>query len=186
MSVKIAIAALACLEMQSVSASDRTDRSPVAQDIRRYDQLNLACRGGSGDDPQTQLACQQRKQLEQSLRKRGWCYSGDWKKCAPTTVTKAVPADGAVESDWKAKQIQIAAKQDCLLMSGTISLVPLWRDNNVPLSKIHANLNDVMMQTGATESEKKKWHQLATSIYGSLTTSAEVEHQIRPTCDHTH
>lgn len=85
-------------------------------------------------------------------------------------------------SDWKTKTTQVGRKQDCFLISGVVSIVPVWRDNNVPLSRAHANIDNVLAQTGANDSEKKEWHQLVTGIYSSLVTSSEVEQQLRPTC----
>lgn len=46
----------------------------VAQLIASEQKLNDKCRGGSGDDPATQKACDQRDALDKKLQSRGWCY----------------------------------------------------------------------------------------------------------------
>lgn len=44
---------------------------------------NAACRGGHGDDPKTQKACETRDRLSGKLKRRGCVYheDGDWWKC---------------------------------------------------------------------------------------------------------
>ena len=39
--------------------------------------LNDRCRGGSGDDPQTQKYCDQRNETFGQLKSKGWCYGPD-------------------------------------------------------------------------------------------------------------
>jgi len=61
---------------------------PKAQ-IDQLERLNDKCRGGSGDDPNTQKACDQRDAVYSKLEKSGWCYGGpgdagyqrSWKRC---------------------------------------------------------------------------------------------------------
>lgn len=78
--------------------------------------------------------------------------------------------------------VDTGKRQECFLISGTISIVPTWRDNNVPLSRAHENVAKVLARTSANESEKQNWREAVSAIYGSQITSAEVEQQIRPTC----
>lgn len=42
--------------------------------IDHWKALNSQCRGGSGDDPATQLACDRRDALTRQLSKAGWCF----------------------------------------------------------------------------------------------------------------
>ena len=44
---------------------------------------NTECKGGRGDDPKTQRACEKRDQLSARLKRRGCLYqeNGDWWKC---------------------------------------------------------------------------------------------------------
>ena len=44
---------------------------------------NAACKGGPGDDPKTQQACETRDRLSGKLKRRGCVYheDGDWWKC---------------------------------------------------------------------------------------------------------
>lgn len=42
--------------------------------IDRANQLNDRCRGGSGDDPKTMQACEQREAAMAQVSKAGWCW----------------------------------------------------------------------------------------------------------------
>lgn len=47
-----------------------------------YLDLNEQCRGGSGDDPATAKACDDREKVSAKLRKLHICFAGDrFKKC---------------------------------------------------------------------------------------------------------
>jgi hypothetical protein len=58
--------------------------------LRYWTALNGLCRGGSGDDPRTQAACDRREAIDRRLGAAGWCYGqpGDigaqrtWQPCA--------------------------------------------------------------------------------------------------------
>ena len=54
--------------------------TPLLQD---WGLLNAACRGGHGDDPKTQEACEKREKMGARLERRGCVYheDGDWWKC---------------------------------------------------------------------------------------------------------
>ncbi len=65
--------------------------------IDQAERLNDKCRGGSGDDPNTQKACDQRDTAYNKLAKDGWCYGkpGDagyqrtWQRCVPSSIAKS-------------------------------------------------------------------------------------------------
>lgn len=42
--------------------------------MRLWSQANGQCRGGSGDDPRTSDACDERAAYSMRLRQLGWCY----------------------------------------------------------------------------------------------------------------
>ena len=44
---------------------------------KAYIDLNEQCRGGSGDDPDTMKACDQREEVSAQLRKLNVCFAGD-------------------------------------------------------------------------------------------------------------
>lgn len=69
------------------AGNERVDWSKFTQDpklggptgkdkalIDRAEQLNDRCRGGSGDDPKTWQACDQREAAMEKVRKAGWCW----------------------------------------------------------------------------------------------------------------
>lgn len=51
--------------------------------IAVYNSLNEGCRGGHGDDPSTDRACDARNIISRSLTKAGYCYTllAGWRKC---------------------------------------------------------------------------------------------------------
>ncbi|WP_304274469.1 hypothetical protein [Caulobacter segnis] len=60
---------------------------PVAALIRRWYAQNDRCRGGSGDDPSTALACDDRETTAGKIDELGWCYGENparqttWARC---------------------------------------------------------------------------------------------------------
>ena len=91
------IFALVFMQACSGENEERTQDSSVptgAQDadalIQRWNDLNSDCRGGSGDDPKTLEACDERDQtVGRALEDLGWCYGKEdqagyqmqWHKC---------------------------------------------------------------------------------------------------------
>lgn len=67
--------------------------SEIRELIKEEGIANEQCRGGSGDNPETQQACDKRDQIVSKLKKMGWCYGTDdqpmyqrqWQPCAPAT-----------------------------------------------------------------------------------------------------
>lgn len=63
--------------------------------IDQWKALNSQCRGGSGDDPATQRACDQRDALTRKLGEAGWCFGHkddpdaaayQWHRCTPSSL----------------------------------------------------------------------------------------------------
>ena len=46
----------------------------VSDLLKREATLNGTCRGGSGDSPATQKACEERDRIGKQLEAQGWCY----------------------------------------------------------------------------------------------------------------
>lgn len=75
----------------AVPASELRMPSNARTLAARIDKLDDQCRGGSGDVPSTQRACDQREKLLPKLTKLGWCWGHandidadrDWVRCAP-------------------------------------------------------------------------------------------------------
>jgi hypothetical protein len=51
--------------------------------LQSWELLNAECRGGHGDDPKTQRACEKREWEGARLQRKGCVYheDGDWWKC---------------------------------------------------------------------------------------------------------
>ena len=65
-----------------LTASPVLAASSPAQPEKTYLDLNEQCRGGSGDDPETTKACDQREQVSAELRQLHICFAGDrFKHC---------------------------------------------------------------------------------------------------------
>lgn len=62
--------------------------------LRAEAELNDLCRGGSGDDPKTMQACDDRNAVEVRLYAAGWCYGKHgqagyqmkWHKCTRNSL----------------------------------------------------------------------------------------------------
>jgi hypothetical protein len=62
----------------------------VARMIVSWNALNSACRGGSGDKPETLVACDKREILYAQIKAKGMCYGehatagylAEWNACA--------------------------------------------------------------------------------------------------------
>jgi len=64
---------IAVLAMAAGGAAAQT--AVDASGLLRLEQMaNELCRGGSGDRPETEIACQVRDDLVRRLRDVGWCY----------------------------------------------------------------------------------------------------------------
>jgi ribosomal protein L32 len=65
----------------------------VAKLITREKAVDEKCRGGSGDDTNTQTACNERDALFSEIKSKGWCwgpdnkaeYQKDWMPCAASS-----------------------------------------------------------------------------------------------------
>jgi hypothetical protein len=62
--------------------------------VKDWNEANVACRGGSGDDPETFKACDRRADLARRLEKSRWCYDKEgqahasyrWHKCTKRSI----------------------------------------------------------------------------------------------------
>lgn len=98
-STAVATLALATFGLAGAPSAVRADSRPpqnVRDLLKTEAQLNDKCRGGSGDSPATQKACDQRDAIVTKLQKLGWCFgNGDpnqieadkvWQKCRKGTT----------------------------------------------------------------------------------------------------
>lgn len=67
----------------------------VVKLMKQQEQLNEQCRGGSGDNPATMKACDQRDKVLTKIEAEGWCWGHDeqtgadktWEPCPQTSNT---------------------------------------------------------------------------------------------------
>jgi len=79
----------------------------VEELLRRYDVENEGCRGGSGDDPETDRACERREQVSAQLQAAGWCYGEnaaygyqmEWRRCGDPRFATLAGAEAAADAD---------------------------------------------------------------------------------------
>ncbi len=70
--VTFTAASIACL-MATHAGMAAGKPKPTAL-ISKWTDLNSQCRGGSGDDPKTQRACDRREEVGKQIDQAGWCY----------------------------------------------------------------------------------------------------------------
>jgi len=81
------VAALSKLINELIVAPPTCAESLDNNVLAMHAKLDELCRGGSADDPATQVSCDARLNFEQTLAQLGYCYgSGDrthatWHKC---------------------------------------------------------------------------------------------------------
>lgn len=89
------MASLAFLLAGLVLLPHPTKAAQAKAPIERWKALNSQCRGGSGDDPATQRACDQRDALTRKLGEAGWCFGRkddpdaaayQWHRCTPSSL----------------------------------------------------------------------------------------------------
>lgn len=70
------------LALALILAAGSARAAPTARTLtQEWRAAHEACRGGAGDDPKTDQACDRRSNLEDALKRRGMCYRGDWVRC---------------------------------------------------------------------------------------------------------
>jgi hypothetical protein len=93
------IFSLCCVTMiQSIVVAE----DDVQSMIKKNNELNSRCRGGSGDNPMTWKYCDERDALSKEIIKKGWCYgevnqSGsemEWHRCNERSYSMQGKAPG--------------------------------------------------------------------------------------------
>lgn len=72
----------------------QSTKNEVKPIIEKYNNLNGKCRGGSGDDPNTIKACDERDLVVAKLKESGWCfgkegqaeYEMEWHQCSSNSL----------------------------------------------------------------------------------------------------
>lgn len=70
----LAVAGLLGTALTASPAQSRAADPKVEKLTSEWRDLNAACRGGSGDNPVTQVACDRREEIGERLKQLGWCY----------------------------------------------------------------------------------------------------------------
>ncbi len=73
---------------------DKLSKFRVKALIEKWHSQNERCRGGSGDDPETEKACERRKSVHKALAKKAMCYGKigqaasefQWHKCGKRSL----------------------------------------------------------------------------------------------------
>jgi len=91
---------------------------------------------------------------------------------------------GAVSAQSSTKiSDEMTPKQSCYLMSGTLSMVAMWRDNNVPEQRAQSNVDSALKKTvGYSEAEKQRLSSMVGQIYASKTTALDIQLPMRQKC----
>lgn len=87
--MKKLIIAIALFAASSAVFSANISDNDIKTILSVEDTLNSMCRGGSGDDPRTEVACEEREKLVKVLGHLNWCYGEKgqagfemkWHKC---------------------------------------------------------------------------------------------------------
>ncbi|TZG35007.1 hypothetical protein AGR1_16360 [Agrobacterium sp. B1(2019)] len=95
-------------ESGKVILTDKNVTRPVRL-IAQWEELNSSCRGGSGDLPETHLACERRESVGDKLQAVGWCYGREgeygyqmqWHACETTSYKVEGSAGGSSTSTFK-------------------------------------------------------------------------------------
>lgn len=74
-------------------------------------------------------------------------------------------------------------RQKCNLITGVISIVPVWRDNQVPIQRAHRSIEDILIKIEAKDADRQVWHEAVDKLYASKVSSSEMEAQLRPMCE---
>jgi hypothetical protein len=174
---KIFITSIFLLSSFAFAHGQMNDES-IKQMIQVVDYLNQLCRGGSGDRPETAVACNNRDKLTDVFRKAGWCYGAagqpsylsKWEKCSSQVARQ--PAD----------PIPTPAQQECNLLIATTASAAIWRDNGVPLSTAQRNVTKVLDNMTASGADKLNWINSVASIYASTLTSSQISEKLKGQC----
>lgn len=84
------VALAACVEQGTATPGSAQSGGDAKAMILRWTELNGRCRGGSGDNPATLQACEDRDALGGQLEAQGFCYGendefgfqADWAVCS--------------------------------------------------------------------------------------------------------
>lgn len=97
--------------MQKTAAGSRPKEAPAPVDVdsllQRWAAENEACRGGSGDLPETDRACADRNVTDAELERAGWCYGenaaygyqSEWRPCGSPKFASEADAEQAAQAD---------------------------------------------------------------------------------------
>lgn len=194
------IGLLAALSMPAAFGQIQMDKATVKQATEVWYFLNELCRGGSGDNPETHRACDNREKLDKVIRKAGWCYGRDgqpgylqeWERCVPqqrppaqdvnpgtTMPLKPDQRSGVVPS----KTFVNKAKGVCRVIAGVMSVVPNARNHGRPIATVQAEMETTFVEWGLSPEERKGWHQRVADIYYSQITSKEVWNELLLPCE---
>lgn len=95
------------VEAPPEAADDPAPAAAAAELLNTWLRQNEDCRGGSGDDPATDVACEARERTGEALTRAGWCYGEnaaygyqmEWLPCGSPKFANEAEAEEAAEQD---------------------------------------------------------------------------------------
>lgn len=123
----------------SVKAQDRPNDL-----IKQWESLDQKCRGGSGDSPATEVACDRREKVAGQIKPTGWCYGDD---SLPTAYWKwHICKKGSWNADGSAakniKPVSLSDKPFTEMLKGT------WRSSEYKTCKAAKDVDQTMFFNG--------------------------------------
>ncbi|NSZ00935.1 hypothetical protein G6M70_12800 [Agrobacterium tumefaciens] len=137
-------------ETGKVVQTDKGVSQPVRL-ISQWAEQNSACRGGSGDLPETNVACERREAISDKLQTVGWCYGREgeygyqmrWHVCEATSYKQEGAVGVASNSTFKRPNLSSYPVQD--RFSGK-TVMPDFKGRDREFNSFRTRIRDGMRQ----------------------------------------
>lgn len=137
-------------ETSEVIQTDKGVSQPVRL-ISQWTEQNSVCRGGSGDSPATNMACERREAISEKLQTAGWCYGREgeygyqvrWHACEATSYTQESAV--AVASSATFKRPDLSSYPARGRLSGN-TVMPDFKGRDRELNSFRTRIRDGMRQ----------------------------------------
>ncbi|WP_262568854.1 hypothetical protein [Agrobacterium tumefaciens] len=137
-------------ETSKVIQTDKDVSQPVRL-IAQWAEQNAVCRGGSGDLPETNVACERREAIGDKLEAVGWCYGREgeygyqmrWHACEATSYKQENAVGAALNSAFKRPDLSSYPAQG--RFSGK-TVMPDFRGRDREFNSFRTRIRDGMRQ----------------------------------------